>query len=80
MSNHNGTTVKDLYQNLDTEKNTQKEKIISIYNDEVEPFSKHTYNKITAKLSNALKNQVLNGKNTNKEVENSFNEYLSTDV
>jgi len=69
--------VKDLYQNLDTEKNAQAEKVVSFYNDEVQPYSKNTYNKISTKLT-SLKNQVLNGKN-GKEVEEGFHEYLSAD-
>lgn len=50
---------------------------MSFYSDEVQPYSKNTYNKITNKLTN-LKNQVLSNKNVKDE--ESFHEYnLSAD-
>ena len=69
-----------MYQNLDVEKNAQgtSEKVMAFYNDDVQPYSKNTYNKITNKLTN-LKNQVLNGKN-GKEIDDGFHEYLNADA
>lgn len=68
-----------MYQNLDVDKNVQgnAEKVVSFYNDDIQPYSKNTYNKISNKLTN-LKNQVLSGKN-GKEAEEGFHEYLSLD-
>ena len=49
---------------------------MSFYSDEVQPYSKNTYNKISTKLTN-LKNQLSN--KNGKEVEDGFHEYLNAD-